>query len=421
MRNAVFAACIAGCAGSVCAQPIIVESRFAADREGWTTWTDLGATFTPTWVASGGNPGGYIQQSDPDAGYFYFRAPAAYLGNRSAAVGGTLSFDLRESSNGTLNDQPDVILRGGGIEIFYDTYNNPETNRFLRYHVLLSHTAQWHVGSLAGPLASAAQVQQVLGDLTDLLIRGEYVSGSETTRLDNVVLRQPRVGLPFSTFDVDTEDWDVIADAMPAYWSASGNPGGALRVDDIGDGRTWGYLAPCSFMGDLSSALGGRLEFDIWTTDNNTPNAPEVWIDSEGMRLEYDAHLVPAENTWEARSVPLYPTPEWRLDGNVPTPAQFALVLSAVTSIYIKGEFGNSYDTGMLDNVFVRVGCVGDLNGDGLVDDSDFVIFVGAYNILDCADPSMAPGCPADLNSDGFVDDADFVLFVGAYNELLCP
>lgn len=65
--------------------------------------------------------------------------------------------------------------------------------------------------------------------------------------------------------------------------------------------------------------------------------------------------------------------------------------------------------------------CAGDLNNDGFVDDSDFVIFVNAYNILDCAEPSMPAGCPADLNSDGFVDDSDFVIFVGAYNELVCP
>ncbi|MBX3380023.1 MAG: hypothetical protein KF805_07995 [Phycisphaeraceae bacterium] len=65
--------------------------------------------------------------------------------------------------------------------------------------------------------------------------------------------------------------------------------------------------------------------------------------------------------------------------------------------------------------------CPGDLNGDGLVEDADFVIFLNAYNILDCADPSMPVGCPADLNGDGFVDDADFVNFVAAYNELLCP
>lgn len=65
--------------------------------------------------------------------------------------------------------------------------------------------------------------------------------------------------------------------------------------------------------------------------------------------------------------------------------------------------------------------CPGDLNNDGVVDDSDFVIFAAAYNILDCADPSMPVGCSADLNSDTFVDDADFVIFAAAYNELNCP
>jgi hypothetical protein len=65
--------------------------------------------------------------------------------------------------------------------------------------------------------------------------------------------------------------------------------------------------------------------------------------------------------------------------------------------------------------------CPGDLNHDGFVDDADFSIFVVAYDLLDCADPTMPAGCPADLNADGFVDDADFVLFAAAYDALLCP
>jgi len=65
--------------------------------------------------------------------------------------------------------------------------------------------------------------------------------------------------------------------------------------------------------------------------------------------------------------------------------------------------------------------CPGDLNLDGFVDDSDFVIFASSYNILDCADPTMPAGCPSDLNGDDFVDDSDFVIFAAAYNELLCP
>ncbi|MBX3387955.1 MAG: alpha amylase C-terminal domain-containing protein [Phycisphaeraceae bacterium] len=68
-----------------------------------------------------------------------------------------------------------------------------------------------------------------------------------------------------------------------------------------------------------------------------------------------------------------------------------------------------------------HIACPADFNADNLVDDSDFVVFLNAYNILDCADPSMPANCPADLTADGVVDDADFVDFLAAYNELLCP
>jgi len=57
--------------------------------------------------------------------------------------------------------------------------------------------------------------------------------------------------------------------------------------------------------------------------------------------------------------------------------------------------------------------CPGDFNGDGIVDDTDFTIFVGYYNTL--LDPR------GDLNGDGVTEDADFSVFVGSYNALVCP
>jgi hypothetical protein len=65
--------------------------------------------------------------------------------------------------------------------------------------------------------------------------------------------------------------------------------------------------------------------------------------------------------------------------------------------------------------------CPADLNADAFVDDADFVIFAAAYNLLDCADPSMPVGCPADLNNDTVVEDVDFVIFAAAYETLVCP
>ncbi len=65
--------------------------------------------------------------------------------------------------------------------------------------------------------------------------------------------------------------------------------------------------------------------------------------------------------------------------------------------------------------------CPGDSNHDGYVDDADYFLFVPAYNMLLCSDPSMPEDCPADLNLDGFVDDADFGIFVVGYDALACP
>ncbi|HEX8877859.1 MAG TPA: hypothetical protein VF777_14005 [Phycisphaerales bacterium] len=68
-----------------------------------------------------------------------------------------------------------------------------------------------------------------------------------------------------------------------------------------------------------------------------------------------------------------------------------------------------------------RLPCPADLNSDDLVDDADFGVFVVAYDLLSCSEPSMPAGCPSDLNNDGAVDDADFSIFAVAYDTLLCP
>lgn len=60
----------------------------------------------------------------------------------------------------------------------------------------------------------------------------------------------------------------------------------------------------------------------------------------------------------------------------------------------------------------VAITCAADFNGDNVVDDADFSIFVGSYNEL------LDARC--DLNGDDVTDDLDFSLFAGAYDQLLC-
>lgn len=70
----------------------VISSTFSSGLEGWT-----GTGGTVSWSSTGGNPGGFLQQVDtgpfsPPIG-MYVSAPAAFLGNLSAYIGGVLSFD----------------------------------------------------------------------------------------------------------------------------------------------------------------------------------------------------------------------------------------------------------------------------------------------------------------------------------------
>ena len=82
--------------------------------------------------------------------YWYWLAPQKYLGNQAAAYGGLLQFELKQSE--TLQQdrtQPDLILIGGGLTLFYSTTNNPGTNWTI-YKVLLDETG--------GSIARAAMI-----------------------------------------------------------------------------------------------------------------------------------------------------------------------------------------------------------------------------------------------------------------------
>ncbi|MFO0829423.1 MAG: laminin B domain-containing protein [Phycisphaerales bacterium] len=163
-------------------------STFDVDSEGWTALGDFSAPVT--WVATGGNPGGHIKVVDSvSGGVVYFRAPDKFLGDRSAAYGRTLTFDLKQTISGSPNqfDAVDVFLTGGGLTLAFDLANNPPIGSWQSFSVPLSE-AGWRLNTLTGPSASAADMLVALSSLTDLRIRAEYQTGADTDYLDNVVL-----------------------------------------------------------------------------------------------------------------------------------------------------------------------------------------------------------------------------------------
>jgi hypothetical protein len=180
------------------AAPILASSTFDSDAEGWTALTTPASS---AWTVAGGAvvnfsadgvPSGSIVVADPDNEWTYFVAPSSFLGNMSAAMGGSLTFDSRYvvPASAYVNEA-DVVLKGAGLALVYDATNSlPGT--WTHFDIPLASGA-WRVAdTFSGPLATDAQILSVLSSLDALWINAEHFTPvSESIALDNVVLSAP--------------------------------------------------------------------------------------------------------------------------------------------------------------------------------------------------------------------------------------
>ena len=179
----------------------IIASGFDTDAEGWTIANDG----NPAWIATGGNPGGYFRATDQPTGqYWFFQAPAQYLGDQSTFYGGELRYQLRQFAGfGSVSFPPWVVLAGGGLTLIYDaSAQGAPGNVWKSFSVPLNADSPgWYLaanncwtgtgdscGFTGATPPTAAQLQSALANLDTLLIRGEYTIGGDSAGLDNVQL-----------------------------------------------------------------------------------------------------------------------------------------------------------------------------------------------------------------------------------------
>jgi hypothetical protein len=127
-----------------------------------------------------------VSITDPDNFDTFFRAPVAFLGNQSAALGGTLSFDTITDTGLDYNGA-DVVIKGNGKVLVYDVAPTTGAN-WSSVTLTVSPSANWRLNTLNGAAANVADFQSVLANVSELWITAEYHAGTETTGLDNVAL-----------------------------------------------------------------------------------------------------------------------------------------------------------------------------------------------------------------------------------------
>ncbi len=184
---------------------IAASSTFDSGADGWLvkdlTYPNPGAppnvlgTYTPTFNPTGGNPDGYLSRLDVSDKGWYWYAPAKFLGDKGNSYGSTLSFDLAVTGNGGTTPgfkEEDVILVGAASKtLVFDTsaaFGITQEVTWKSFSVGLTELG-WKVDSRMGPTATAADLQAVLGSLSAIYIRGEFLNGlDDVGRLDNFVL-----------------------------------------------------------------------------------------------------------------------------------------------------------------------------------------------------------------------------------------
>lgn len=159
----------------------VISSTFDVDDEGWIGRPGEGSL---AYVATGGNPGGYISITDigggsPGSGAF---APGKFLGDLSGFDSGLLSVDMASFAGGgtTFPFFGTVEITGAGDSAFFDlTVTAPPSNTWVTYSVSLD-AAIWGKTEL--------EWAAILADVTLIAINTDAFDGADTIGVDNFAI-----------------------------------------------------------------------------------------------------------------------------------------------------------------------------------------------------------------------------------------
>lgn len=168
------------------------------------------------------------------------------------------------------------------------------------------------------------------------------------------------------SFDADDMGWSTRNDARDFAWDGSiGQPAGAIRARDVGDGRIWYFSAPAADLGDLSGMYGGTIGWDILGLNGNQnsfSDRADVMLAGDGLTIGLVTGVAPTTAGWVSTSGQLDASAEWKhvsslssgvLSGTAVSEAQLRAVLGDLDAVYIQGEYTNGADESAIDNVSI--------------------------------------------------------------------
>ena len=161
--------------------PDPVTSSFDTDAEGWTVFGDAqGPSDDPTY------DGGALRATDDQSGGTWsWQAPESFLGNKIHLHERDLLFRLKVDDTRIPYDDDDIVLAGNEVTLVYDLPSPRQPSGPVTGFGWMSRLP----GSIAIPRCAPQwrRYVEVLADVRQLLIRGEFRVGGDTGWLDDVI------------------------------------------------------------------------------------------------------------------------------------------------------------------------------------------------------------------------------------------
>ncbi|MFM7199673.1 MAG: laminin B domain-containing protein [Myxococcota bacterium] len=165
-----------------------------------------------------------------------------------------------------------------------------------------------------------------------------------------------------STFDSDDEGWSAVffntVVPLPVAYAD-----GAIYVVDADDGDTFYWNAPLEFLGNKSTAYGGKLRWtarDIGGGTYDQDNSQVVMlggmVGSSFQVINCPCPLLPGAASYQELSVTLSASGSgcFFSNGSKPTASQFTSVLRTLSFLQIKAEYLNGADEASMDHVLLE-------------------------------------------------------------------
>jgi alkaline phosphatase D len=165
-----------------------LSSTFDSGDEGWGVWASDPLDVTNfQWNNTGGNPGGYISAIDGEqAATWWFQSPSVWAGDWTQYIGGSIEWDilLMSAPNLVYFENSEIIIDASdtGNYLLGEVDINPILNQWVHFSIDL----------IPGNFTQAGtrDFNDIIANVDSILIRGEFITGSDSEGLDNVFVSQ---------------------------------------------------------------------------------------------------------------------------------------------------------------------------------------------------------------------------------------